>query len=70
MCYSCSPMKVALPRECVVCVLRCGGDGTAVVTTDGSLMACGRNSFNKLGLADTNRGIFSLNLKVSFAISL
>lgn len=60
----CSPMKVTLPSDCVVHTLRCGGDGTAVITTDGTLMTCGRNSFNKLGLADGNRGFFSLNFKV------
>jgi alpha-tubulin suppressor-like RCC1 family protein len=63
-------MKVTLPTECVVCTLRCGGDGTAVITTDGAMMACGRNSFNKLGLADTSRGFSRFNFKVSFIISL
>lgn len=69
MCYSCTPMKVTIPNECVVCTLRCGGDGTAVITTDGVMMACGRNSFNKLGLADTDRRFFPFNLKVSFVVS-
>lgn len=69
-CYSCSPMKVTLPSDCVVRTLRCGGDGTAVITSDGTLMTCGRNSFNKLGLADYNRGFFSFNFKVSSVIYL
>jgi alpha-tubulin suppressor-like RCC1 family protein len=63
-------MKVAIPNECVVCTLHCGGDGTAVITTDGVLMACGRNLFNKLGLDDTDRGFFPFNLKVSFLVFL
>lgn len=62
-------MKVTLANEYVVCTLRCGGDGTAVITTDGVMMACGRNSFNKLGLMDTDRGFFPFKFKVSFIVS-
>jgi alpha-tubulin suppressor-like RCC1 family protein len=61
-------MKVTVPSDCVLRTVRCGGDGTAVITTDGVLMTCGRNLFNKLGLADSNRGIFSFNFKVSCII--
>jgi alpha-tubulin suppressor-like RCC1 family protein len=68
ICYSCSPMKVMLPSDCVVHTLRCGGDGTAVITADGTMMTCGRNSFNKLGLAERNRGLFSFNFEVSSII--
>jgi alpha-tubulin suppressor-like RCC1 family protein len=70
ICYSCSPMKVTLPNDCVVHTLRCGGDGTAVITADGTVMTCGRNSFNKLGLVERNRGFFSFNFEVSSVISL
>ncbi|XP_021939343.1 serine/threonine-protein kinase Nek8-like isoform X2 [Zootermopsis nevadensis] len=59
----CSPVKVTLPNDCVLRTLRCGGDGTAVLTTDGVMMTCGRNSFNKLGLSDSNPGFFSFNFK-------
>ncbi|XP_069689683.1 serine/threonine-protein kinase Nek8-like isoform X2 [Periplaneta americana] len=59
----CSPTKVALPNDCTLRSVRCGGDGTAVITTDGVMMTCGRNSFNKLGLADNRRGFFSINFK-------
>jgi len=62
-------MKMTLPSDYVVCTLHCGGDGTAVITTDRVMMACGRNTFNKLGLADTDRGFFPFNLKVSFIVS-
>ena len=54
-----------LPNDCVLRTVRCGGDGTAVITTDGVVMTCGRNSYNKLGLADSRRGLFSINFKVS-----
>ncbi|KAJ9591396.1 hypothetical protein L9F63_002002, partial [Diploptera punctata] len=59
----CSPTAVILPKDCVLRTVRCGGDGTAVITTDGVVMTCGRNSYNKLGLADTRRSFFSINFK-------
>jgi len=63
-------MNLTLTNDCVLRTLCCGGDGTAVITTDGVLMTCGRNSFNKLGLTDSNGGIFSFNFKVSLIIDM
>ncbi|CAG2062106.1 unnamed protein product, partial [Timema podura] len=59
----CSPVKVNVPSDCVIRTVRCGGDATAVVTTDGALLMCGRNSGNKLGLAE-KRGLLNINFKV------
>ncbi|XP_063218501.1 serine/threonine-protein kinase Nek8-like [Bacillus rossius redtenbacheri] len=46
----CAPAPVGLPGDHVVRTVHCGADATAVVTTEGALLACGRNSCNKLGL--------------------
>jgi len=48
---SCQPMKVPLPSDNVVVrECRCGCDGSALITDVASVLACGNNEHNKLGL--------------------
>ena len=48
---SCQPMKVPLPSDNVVVrECRCGSDGSALITDVASVLACGNNEHNKLGL--------------------
>lgn len=44
--------------------VKCGGDGTLLITDQGAMLACGNNTKNKLGLSEGG-GLFSLKLKVS-----
>ncbi|KAG1706199.1 Serine/threonine-protein kinase Nek9 [Nymphon striatum] len=46
----CSPEKINLPTGRKVKRVRCGIDGTMMVTTTGAILSCGLNNFNKLGL--------------------
>ena len=47
---SCEPMQVVLSDSVCVRDVRCGKDGTMLLTDVGSVLACGNNEFNKLGL--------------------
>jgi len=48
---SCQPMRVPLPSDVVmVRECRCGHDGSVLVTDVASVLACGNNEHNKLGL--------------------
>ena len=48
---SCRPVKVPLPSDNVVVRdCRCGHDGSALITDVASVLACGNNEHNKLGL--------------------
>ncbi|ESO84092.1 hypothetical protein LOTGIDRAFT_54111, partial [Lottia gigantea] len=60
----CQPMLVTID-EPVVCVdVRCGNDGTMILTDIGSVFACGSNENNKLGL--NNRQGFLMAMKNIF----
>ncbi|XP_063884250.1 serine/threonine-protein kinase Nek8-like isoform X1 [Scylla paramamosain] len=59
---ACHPTEIELPLEVVVTSVRCGGDGTLLVTDQGGLLACGNNTYNKLGLNQAP-GLFSINFK-------
>ena len=50
------PQEVTIPEDQVVENVRCGGDGTIFITQQGSLLACGSNARNKLGL-NARRGL-------------
>ena len=43
-------MQVVLSDSVCVRDVRCGKDGTMLLTDVGSVLACGNNEFNKLGL--------------------
>lgn len=47
---SCSPTQVILPNDVRVTSSYCGYDGSMFITERGALLACGLNSYNKLGL--------------------
>ncbi|XP_049779795.1 serine/threonine-protein kinase Nek8 [Schistocerca cancellata] len=47
----CEPQQVPLPRETVVRSVHTGVDCTAIITTDGFLLSCGRNTHDKLGFS-------------------
>ncbi|KAJ8870688.1 hypothetical protein PR048_029712 [Dryococelus australis] len=67
----CSPAQVSVPSDHVVRTVYCGGDATAVVTTEGVMFACGRNSSNKLGLNHAPRFFnFSSKVEVDRALVL
>ncbi|CAH1787997.1 unnamed protein product [Owenia fusiformis] len=46
----CTPMEVTLSEPVFVREVRCGIDGTMFLTDVGSVLACGNNEYNKLGL--------------------
>ncbi|XP_043193950.1 serine/threonine-protein kinase Nek8-like [Amphibalanus amphitrite] len=50
------PQEVTIPDDQVVENVRCGGDGTIFITQQGTLLACGSNERNKLGL-NARRGL-------------
>ncbi|KAL0271844.1 UNVERIFIED_CONTAM: hypothetical protein PYX00_008810 [Menopon gallinae] len=52
-----SPEIVPVPDQMILRNIRCGRDATMVITSNGSLLACGKNSYNKLGLS--RRAFFS-----------
>ena len=58
---SCSPTQVILPNDVRVMSSYCGYDGSMFITERGSLLACGLNNYNKLGLNE-HRG-FLLQMK-------
>ncbi|KAF8788694.1 Serine/threonine-protein kinase Nek8 like protein [Argiope bruennichi] len=47
---SCSPMEILLPNDVHVVKSFCGYDGTIFLTERGTLLACGQNDYNKLGM--------------------
>lgn len=53
-----TPQEVNIPDDEMVENVRCGGDGTIFITAQGSLLACGNNARNKLGL-NPRRGLIS-----------
>ncbi|GFT47521.1 hypothetical protein NPIL_194351 [Nephila pilipes] len=46
----CSPMEILLPNDVHVVKSFCGYDGTMFLTERGTLLACGQNDYNKLGM--------------------
>jgi len=63
--HSSQPMKVPLPSENVVVRhCRCGYDGSALITDVASVLACGNNEYNKLGL--NQRQGFLMSMKNMF----
>jgi len=62
---SCKPMTVPLPSDNVVVRdCRCGYDGSALITDVASVLACGNNEHNKLGL--NQRQGFLMSMKNMF----
>ncbi|KAF2367178.1 Protein kinase domain [Trinorchestia longiramus] len=55
----CVPREVELPEDVVMTNVRCGGDGTILISDQGLMFACGSNTDNKLGLSGTG-GLFSI----------
>ncbi|XP_072134252.1 uncharacterized protein [Mobula birostris] len=53
---SCLPMKVTFEEQIFIKDVKCGLDGTMFLTDTGSLLACGNNQYNKLGLNE-RRGL-------------
>ena len=47
---SCEPMQVVFSDSVCVRDVRCGRDGTMLLTDVGQVLACGSNECNKLGL--------------------
>ncbi len=48
--FSCQPTEVSFTETVFVRDVRCGRDGTMLMTDVGSVLACGNNEHNKLGL--------------------
>ena len=48
--FRCQPTEVMLTDNVCVRDVRCGVDGTMLLTDVGSVLACGNNEYNKLGL--------------------
>ncbi|XP_035231974.1 serine/threonine-protein kinase Nek8-like isoform X3 [Stegodyphus dumicola] len=46
----CSPTEIIFPNDVQVVTSYCGYDGTMFITERGTLLACGQNDYNKLGL--------------------
>ncbi|CAM1314269.1 Uncharacterised protein g6493 [Pycnogonum litorale] len=46
----CSPVKLNIPDGRKIRKVKCGPDGTMMITNTGLVLACGRNDYNKLGL--------------------
>ncbi|KAG7176605.1 serine/threonine-protein kinase Nek8-like 2, partial [Homarus americanus] len=58
----CLPTEIELPEDIMVTNVKCGGDGTLLITDQGALLACGQNTRNKLGLSEGG-GLFSMKFK-------
>ncbi|CAL4067725.1 unnamed protein product, partial [Meganyctiphanes norvegica] len=58
----CVPTEVAVPDDVFITNVKCGGDGTILITDQGVMLACGHNTRNKLGLSEGG-GLFSMKLK-------
>ncbi|XP_048418462.2 uncharacterized protein LOC125467089 isoform X1 [Stegostoma tigrinum] len=52
----CSPMEVSFEKQIFVRDVKCGVDGTMFLTDADSVLACGNNQYNKLGLNE-RRGL-------------
>ncbi|XP_007907859.1 serine/threonine-protein kinase Nek8-like [Callorhinchus milii] len=52
----CVPVKVAFEEQVFIRDVRSGSDGTMFLTDTGSVLACGNNQYNKLGLNE-RRGL-------------
>lgn len=48
--FSCLPRTVPLPEKMIIVDCWCGHDGTMLYSETASLLACGSNEHNKLGL--------------------
>ncbi|XP_071033835.1 serine/threonine-protein kinase Nek8 isoform X3 [Parasteatoda tepidariorum] len=46
----CAPVEIIFPHDAKVVKSFCGHDGTMFITERGTLLACGMNDFNKLGM--------------------
>lgn len=62
--YRCTPQQVTFSDTVMVRDVRCGPDGTMLLTDVGSVLACGNNEHNKLGL--NNRQGFLMAMKNIF----
>ncbi len=60
----CQPMEVSFDEPVIVKKCYCGQDGTMLLTDVGSVLACGNNEFNKLGL--NQRAGFLMAMKNMF----
>ncbi|XP_018009884.1 serine/threonine-protein kinase Nek8-like [Hyalella azteca] len=58
----CVPREVEVPGDAVMTNVRCGGDGTILISDQGLMYACGNNAHNKLGLSDAG-GLFNIKQK-------
>ncbi|XP_045610447.2 serine/threonine-protein kinase Nek8 isoform X2 [Procambarus clarkii] len=58
----CLPTEIELPEDVVVSNVKCGGDGTLLLTDQGAMLAFGKNTRNKLGLSEGG-GLFSIKFK-------
>ncbi|XP_066971422.1 serine/threonine-protein kinase Nek8-like isoform X3 [Macrobrachium rosenbergii] len=58
----CLPTEIEIPEDVMVTNVKCGGDGTILITDQGAMLACGRNTRNKLGLNEGG-GLFSMKFK-------
>ena len=61
--HSCLPTEIEVPEDVLITNVKCGGDGTIFITDQGAMLACGRNTRNKLALSDPG-GLFSVRSKV------
>ncbi|XP_067827514.1 uncharacterized protein [Heptranchias perlo] len=61
----CSPMEVTFEEQIFIRDVKCGLDGTMFLTDTDSLLACGNNQYNKLGLNE-RRGLL-MQMTVLFA---
>ncbi|XP_043533247.1 uncharacterized protein LOC122540959 isoform X1 [Chiloscyllium plagiosum] len=52
----CSPMEVSFEKQTFIRDVKCGVDGTMFLTDTDSVLACGNNQYNKLGLNE-RRGL-------------
>ncbi|KAA0198977.1 hypothetical protein HAZT_HAZT010765 [Hyalella azteca] len=62
----CVPREVEVPGDAVMTNVRCGGDGTILISDQGLMYACGNNAHNKLGLSDAG-GLFNIKQKVPYS---
>ena len=46
-------------EDAIITNVKCGGDGTILISDQGAMFACGANTDNKLGLSETG-GLFSV----------
>ena len=60
---SCQPMEVSFSEKVFVRSCRCGNDGTMLLTDERSLLACGNNEYNKLGLNQRQGFLMSMKLR-------